>query len=67
MSEALPCPECGATRMTRKTENCRFGDGLVLKRLPHFKCMACGARFFDDDAMHRIQRARSSRTHAHAV
>ncbi len=44
--------------MTSTVENCRLEDGLVVKRLSHFKCQSCGARFFDDDAMHRIQAAR---------
>jgi DNA-directed RNA polymerase subunit RPC12/RpoP len=67
ISEPLPCPECGAIRMQRTTENCRLDDGLAVKRLRHFKCMSCGARFFDDDAMHLIQQARLSHAPAHAV
>src|ERR1035437_619107 len=62
MAEPLPCPECGAVRMTRVAENCRGEEGLTVRRLRHFKCLACGARFFDDDAMHRIQSERSRLT-----
>ena len=58
MSEPIQCPECGAECMTRTTEDCRLDDGLTVKQLPHFKCSSCGARFFDNDAMHRIQEAR---------
>jgi predicted RNA-binding Zn-ribbon protein involved in translation (DUF1610 family) len=59
--EPLPCPECGAVRLTRVVENCRLDDGLVVARLRHYKCQACGARLFDDDAMHRVQASRASR------
>jgi hypothetical protein len=44
--------------MIQTVENCRLDDGFVVKRLRHFKCQACGTRFFDDDAMGRIQEAR---------
>jgi len=59
-SEALPCPECGKNRMTRVVETCRLEDGLTVKKLAHYKCPSCSSRFFDDDAMHRIQAARAS-------
>ena len=59
MSEPLPCPECGKVRMKRIIETCRLHDGIKVKRLRHYKCSSCGARFFDDDAMQAI---RSSRT-----
>ena len=58
-SELLPCPECGKVQMTRTVGTCRLGDGLTVKRLRHYKCRFCGVRFFDDDAMHRIQSVRS--------
>jgi hypothetical protein len=35
-----------------------LADGLMVKRLRHYKCRACGERLFDDDAMHRIQQQR---------
>jgi len=60
--EPLPCPECGQIEMTRAMETCRLGDGLVVKRLHHYKCRSCGARFFDDDAMRDIQSIRASST-----
>ena len=60
-SERLPCPECGAIQMIRVVETARLADGLTLKKLAHYKCGSCGSRFFDDDAMHAIQRARAPR------
>ncbi|MBI2438134.1 MAG: hypothetical protein HYV36_04895 [Lentisphaerae bacterium] len=53
--------------MSRTVENCRLDDGLFIKRLRHFKCRACGARFFDDDAMHCIQSHRAKQFLAHVV
>lgn len=61
ISEPLPCPDCGQIQMTRTVETCRLEDGLTIKRLHHYKCHACGARFFDDEAMHRIQFERASK------
>jgi len=46
--------------MTHTVETCRLGDGLTVKKLRHYKCRSCGARFFDDDAMHVIQSVRAS-------
>ena len=54
-------------QMVRTVENCPLEEGLVVRRLRHFKCESCGARFFDDDAMHRIQTERARRGTAHAV
>jgi transposase-like protein len=45
--------------MVRVVETCRLADGLTVKRLAHYKCESCGSRFFDDDAMHHIQAART--------
>ena len=67
MSEPLPCPDCGAVQMTYTVETCQTEDGLTVRRLRHLKCSACGARFFDDDAMHRIQAERAKLTLARAV
>ena len=53
--------------MAQTVENCRLDDGLSVKRLRHFKCRTCGARLFDDDAMHRIQSERAEGILAHAV
>jgi transcriptional regulator NrdR family protein len=58
--EPLPCPECGQIEMTRTIETCRLGDGLIVKRIRHYKCRSCGARFFDDDAVRDIQSIRAS-------
>ena len=67
MSEMYPCPVCGAVRMVRTAENCVLEEGLVVKRLRDFKCQSCGARFFDDDGMHRIQTERANRVTARTV
>lgn len=58
ISEPFPCPECGAVRMVHTVEDCRLDDGFLIKQLRHLKCQACGSRFFDDDAIHRIQSER---------
>jgi len=58
--EPLPCPECGQIQLVSTTETCQLRDGLTVKRLRHYKCQSCGARFFDDDAMHNIQSVRAS-------
>lgn len=60
MSELLPCPECGQVEMGARTETCHLEDGVTVKHLAHYRCQACGARFFDDEAMHVIQVARSA-------
>ena len=59
MSEPLRCPECEKTEMVSVVETCRLADGLAVKRLRHYRCRSCGARFFDDAAMHRIQQQRA--------
>ncbi len=59
ISEPFPCVECGKTEVVSVVENCRLADGLTIKRLRHYKCRSCGAKFFDDDAMHRIQQQRA--------
>jgi len=53
--------------MTHRVEDCRLDDGLTVKRLGHYKCESCGARFFDDDAMHGIQVARAARSRSESV
>lgn len=58
MSETLPCPECGIEAMKLVVETCRLKDGLSVPRLRHFRCQACGARFFTDEAMDAIQSRR---------
>jgi hypothetical protein len=45
--------------MTRVTETCKLEGGLTIKKLAHCKRSFCGPRFFDDDAMHRIQAERA--------
>lgn len=64
-SETLPCPECGAAAMVKVVENCQLDGGLSIKRLAHYKCSDCGERFFDDEAMRRIQAERAKhQTHS---
>jgi hypothetical protein len=46
--------------MVSVVETCRLADGLTVKRLRHYRCRSCGARFFDDAAMHRIQEQRAA-------
>jgi transcriptional regulator NrdR family protein len=57
----LPCPECGQVQMIRVIETCQLEDGFTVKKLRHYKCQTCGARFFDDEAMNRIQTERAAR------
>lgn len=56
--KTLLCPLCGTVAMSRITETCTLNDGLVMKLLMHWKCGECEERFFDDDAMRRIQEER---------
>ena len=58
ISDPFPCPECGKDSMKRKIENYKLEDGSIIRRLKHYKCLSCGSRFFDDDAIHRIQAER---------
>ncbi len=58
ISEPLPCPECGEETMKHTVEDCPIEGKLTVKQLSHFKCQACGARFFDTEAVHRIQEER---------
>jgi hypothetical protein len=44
----------------RTVENCRLDDVPSVRRLRHLKRQARGARFFDDDAMRRIQPERAA-------
>jgi hypothetical protein len=53
--------ECGKTEVVSVVETCRLADGVTIKRLRHYKCRTCGARLFDDAAMHRIQQQRAER------
>lgn len=59
MNKKIPCPDCGAVEMIGVIETCRLEDGFTLSKLPHYKCQSCGARFFDDAAMHQIQKERA--------
>lgn len=59
ISEPYPCPECGEVSVAQTVETCKLKDGLMVKKLRHFKCQSCYARFFDDEAMHHIQSQRA--------
>ncbi len=59
ISKSMPCPDCSAIRMHKVTANCRIENDLIVQNLRHFKCESCGALFFDDEAMRRIQAERS--------
>ena len=59
-SKTLPCPECGKAAMRTVVKDCVLDDGAKIPKLRHYKCRACGALFFDDEAMHVIQSQRSS-------
>jgi DNA-directed RNA polymerase subunit RPC12/RpoP len=59
ISEPFVCSECGKKAMASVVENCGLADGFSIKRLRHFRCRSCGARLFDDAAMHRIQQERA--------
>jgi hypothetical protein len=61
ISEPFPCPECGKIELVSVVETCQLGDGLIIKRLRHYKCRSCGTRLFDDAAMHQIQLYRTER------
>ena len=58
ISEPYPCPECGEKRLKSVTGKCKLADGIKVDKLRHLKCGSCGARFFDDEAMHTIQTVR---------
>jgi DNA-directed RNA polymerase subunit M/transcription elongation factor TFIIS len=55
ISEPFSCPECGKIEMVTVVEKCQLADGPTIKRLRHYKCRSCGARLFDDAAIHIIQ------------
>lgn len=59
ITEPYPCLECGKIEMVSVIETCQLADGLTIKRLRHYKCRCCGARLFDDAAMHHIQKYRA--------
>jgi len=59
-TELLPCPECGALKVARSLENVELSDEVKVRKLNHLKCMACGFRLIDDQAMKEIHNARIS-------
>ncbi|MGW8257769.1 MAG: hypothetical protein ACWGMZ_09825 [Thermoguttaceae bacterium] len=46
--------------MAAVVETLQLSDGPTIKRLRHYKCRSCGAKLFNDAAMHRIQEYRSA-------
>ena len=59
ISKPYPCPECDALAMTETVESFVLPEGACVRSLKHFKCKVCGARFYVDEAMHRIQSFRT--------
>jgi transcriptional regulator NrdR family protein len=55
MCEPLPCADCGAEAVRLVIESCRLADGVQMPRLQHYRCHACGTRFFTDEAMDEIR------------
>ena len=43
-------------------EALRLENGVTVENLRFHRCRSCGSRFYDDDAVHRIQAARKSQS-----
>ncbi len=56
----LHCPTCGKKAMRRVSGSCQLLDGTLIPDLERFQCSACKANFFDDVAMHTIDKFRKS-------
>lgn len=56
----MSCPECGKKAMRRASGPCELLDGTLIPQLERFHCFACGADFFDDEAMGVIEKFRQS-------
>jgi hypothetical protein len=59
----LHCPTCGKKTMRRVSSPCQLLDGTLIPELERFQCSACKANFFDDAAMHTIDKFRKSISH----
>jgi transposase-like protein len=42
-------------------ETLRIENGLRVENLRYYRCRSCGSRFYDDEAIHRIQAARRAK------
>ena len=58
ITENFPCPECGEMQLHYVTEDIILRDGKKILNLRHLKCAACNSRFFDDEAIRKINRER---------
>ncbi len=58
----MSCPECGKKAMRRASGPCELLDGTLIPELERFHCFACGADFFDDEAMGVIEKFRQSQS-----
>ncbi len=54
----LPCPECGFVSMKRIKADCTLNDGTKVPGLKHYLCSTCGSKFYDNEAMERIESIR---------
>ncbi len=62
ISEPYPCPECGENSLKTVVEDYELSGGIKIRRLKHLKCTSCGLHYFDDNAMHKIQKFRRETT-----
>ena len=60
--KTLPCPECGESELHYVTEDVQLNDGAIIPELHYLKCRSCKSKFFDDDAIHKIQSIRKKTT-----
>jgi hypothetical protein len=58
----MNCSECGKKAMRRASGPCELLDGTLIPELERFHCFACGADFFDDEAMGVIEKVRQSQS-----
>ncbi len=55
------CPACGSTRIERKRISVRVRSGEVVKGVEAEVCQGCGERFYDLDAMRRLEAQRGQK------
>lgn len=48
-------------------ETVRLENGLTVENLCYYRCRSCGSRFYDDEAIHRIQAARRAKNQSAAT
>lgn len=49
------CVSCGSTRVQRKEVSVRLRDGRTVTGVKADLCAACGERYFDLEAMRRLE------------